>query len=585
MNNNTTVSREILDGFPGMDVSTSRGKKSCRLQNFRVLSDGSLEKREGVRLLASLGATVRGICSFTDGNEEVILAAAGNALYRIGSDGTITSSVAFATTSGKVGFLMFRGELLLFDGDGIYRYDGGCTASHIQGYAPLYGKNWSGCGYLSDVVNEPINFASSHIRIQYLLNEESDYLHVGLHILSVDWVMQSEYYLEADSYSVSNDGYAVNFTSPLATGNVVIGVTLDGSYYHDSTFYTAVNGATFDDFAQSRAFLFGGSDPSRMFVSVPMKESSLAASKAGYPNSCELYFPKSQSLSFGSGQSITAVQRLYDRMMILFPDSVWVTPELKTVETNNLQFSPLCNHMGCSAENAILMTGAASPVTVTSGGIYRWKMDPDFIEECVTERISDAILPMLGDNFFTSAKICHYRRRAELWFRDPTDSEGKIFVYGLDTKKWSMFSGIPADELFSCHGGVGFVDGGCIYLFDTTQAVDNFTDGVQAIEAVYESGFLDFSDPGVRKRLAGMTVSADLNDGILKMQMRDNGEIADGVMSNEGDPGDMDPSGIYELRLTSGRFRHARLSLRAPGAARQRIYRAEIYVQKEKGKQ
>ena len=98
--NNNTVARELFEGFSGLGLSSARGKGAHRLDNFRVLADGSLEKREGIRQIAALPADIRGIYGFVDGVDEVVLAVSSNNLYRISAEGEqVTFAPCFETES------------------------------------------------------------------------------------------------------------------------------------------------------------------------------------------------------------------------------------------------------------------------------------------------------------------------------------------------------------------------------------------------------------------------------------------------------------------------------------------------------
>ncbi len=573
---NNTVARELFEGFSGLGLSSGRGKSSCRLDNFRVLADGSLEKREGMRQIASLPLAVRGICSFADANGEVLLAAAGNRLYRLTSAGEASFSICLENENGKVGFFRYGGRLYILDGAHLYRYDGGCEVTKVTGYTPLYGKDWDPL-YVNQSVYEPINRLSPRIRIRYTSGIAIDNIHLGVEAESVEWILVNGRTLDASSYLLLNDRLRIGFYEPVTCETMEVCVRLPASDYFDENFVSSVSAAVYEDFDNSRVFLYGGKTPSTLYVSAHVDRESLREDKARFADSCGLYFPNDRELSFGNGEPITAVGRIYDRMTVFSPSSLWVTERLGETERFRVQLIPICHHRGCSAQRALLMTGAASPITVSDGGIYRWKIDSDLLDECITRKLSDDMAPLVDESFWRHAEVCHNRSRAELWFYAKGDAEGRIFIYSLDRETWYCFHGIAADGLFTFAGGVGAVRGGEIFLFDERLSADQMAEGEKPIEAVFMSGWLDFGGVEAEKRLARATLVTALGEG-MRVGLDDGERLCEVVLTDA----DRQAPDIYDLRTPTGRFRSVRLTLTASGLDRQRIYRAELLAQKGK---
>jgi hypothetical protein len=132
--------------------------------------------------------------------------------------------------------------------------------------------------------------------------------------------------------------------------------------------------------------------------------------------------------------------------------------------------------------------------------------------------------------------------------------------------------------MFAFGTGVGLVLGGGVFLFDETRKTDRYADGERAIEAVFESGWLDFDGVGTEKRLACATLTATPSGGDLFLCIEDGAVLA----KTRVKAADAAAPDVYELRMPTGRFRTARLTLVAGGKARQRIYRAELLAQKGK---
>lgn len=578
MMNNNTISREVFDGFSGLGLSVASGKTACYPENFRVLADGSLEKREGTRLIASLPDAIRGVCSFSDPDGEVILAVAGDCLYRILEDGQVLSAPCLETREGEIGFFVYGGRLYLLDGVRWYRYEGKCTLTKVHGYTPLYGKNWNASSSYRNEVNEPINCLSPYIRIQYYTPETPDSLYLGMAVESIAWITTEGRPLSPSNYELSASKDWIYLQPDIYAVNLEVCVVLPESYYKDDDFLSCVSAAVYEDFDNSRVFLYGGRDASRLYASSALSKSILVWDATCFPESCGLYFPKIQSLSFGNGQPITAIQRIYDRMLIYFPSSVWVTEPMDETATYDVLFSPLCGHLGCSAVQAVIMTGAASPISVSSSGVYRWKIDPDFLDECITRPLSDPIWSLIDDSFFENAEVCYNRKRAELWFHDRTKKEGRILLYHLDREEWYCYSGVSVDRLFTYRDGVGFTEGGNVFLFDEELVVDRTASEARDIVAICEIDWVDFDGVGVEKRLEEGVFTADLGGGELSVSLEDGEPLTKVTLCEKNGVS----ARVYEARMPTGRFRDAKLRLVADGPFKQRIYRAELLAQKGK---
>ena len=223
-----------------------------------------------------------------------------------------------------------------------------------------------------------------------------------------------------------------------------------------------------------------------------------------------------------------------------------------------------------------MMMGTASPVTVSRGSVYRLRLDPDLLEECEITRISDAIEPLLVGSSLADASVCYHQRRGELWLA--ARGAARILLYEPGRKVWYCYSGIRAERLFAFGDGVGFATGAEVFLFDEALGLDLLADGEHPIEAIFESGWLDFGDVSADKRLEDLVIVASLAGGELALSLRDAATLGEERITDTKGA----PSGVYDCRLPTGRFRAARLTIRAVGPTRERIYRAELLAQKGK---
>ena len=181
--NQTKEFSEAFEGFKGLDVSSPIGSgRLSRLRNFRLLSDGSVIKRSGFRYLASLDGEPRGEISYSDGGEDVILAAVGKRLVRVSlGGGDIDSAEVFSGSEGRVEFFELRGRLYIAEDGTFYRYTGGVSAEPCEPYVPYYGKGWPVNSLFTGEVNEPLSLLTPKVRISYKSDiEQVTRLPVGL---------------------------------------------------------------------------------------------------------------------------------------------------------------------------------------------------------------------------------------------------------------------------------------------------------------------------------------------------------------------------------------------------------------------
>ncbi len=574
--NSSLMTRERFDGFSGMDISSPLGKSYCRPENFRVLSDGSLEKREGFFRVAKFSEAVRGVCGFRDGSQEVILAAVGRSLWRILPSGECDSAEVFESESGVLRFFLYRGALYLHDGMALYRYEGGLAVSSVQGYAPLYGKNWDAYLYWNNRENEPINPLTRRIRLHYRVGREVELIHLGFEVERVVSVEFDGVLLDSATYELSEDRLWLRLADMPYADEVRIAVVMAENPYAKD-FFACTECGVYDDFEYSRLFFYGGEDTS-VYISVNLSDEMKKGDKKAFADSDGLYFTEKSRLELGGMGTPKAIKRLYDRVLLVFENAIWVSEPMEEARERIPSFKPICQHLGCSSRGCFLVTGASRPVTVTLGGIYRLKIDTDFEDECLVEGISAPISASLSPGFAENALLCHHRRRAELWFSDGEHGDGGIWIYQLDRGCWYHFSALPSRGLFEMAGGVGFYTQDSIFLFDEALLFDVLGEERCEIEATLTCCLLGLSEPSAAKHLVGVSVLAEPCGSPPALSIAD-GEELSFVRLTDADEAAIG-SHVYTTGLRTDRFYTARPRLLCAGAGRQRIYAIEFILQK-----
>lgn len=577
-NHKKAMGAEEVTAFGGLDASSPHGDGgiACNMKNFKVLSDGSLVKRDGFAILATLGADVRAVHVLHEAEGDFILAVAGAWLYRISvADGGFESAEVLTTVSGRACFFDYGGELYLMDGAEVYRWAGGVSLAECLGYIPLYGANWDPYSNVHPI-NEPINLFSKKIRVHYLVEQslETFTLNVGVGIASVDKVLSDG--VATTDYTVPATNAYIRFTSPAYRGEVEICMTLEDSYWHDAAIRSCARFAKYDSFSGSRIFLYGGEEGGLLYASLPVSEASLAAAQVCDGNATALYFPKASAASFDNGQNITAVGRVGDRMMICTADGAWVTGTMSEHggdTADKLPVVPLSQTVGCRAAGGIALMEGDAPVTLSAGGIYRWDIDPTMERGCTVERISDGMAAHVDDGFFRGADVCYVRAEDELWFYLPGDEEGRVFIYNCGSKLWYSYVGIQASRLFDVGGRVGFAGGAEICLFDAARTTDLCSFGEREIVGVFESRRMDFGDSEAKKRAVRVYAEADAAGGELTVGLYDGGLLDEITFADTGEG-----AACYCSRVNTCRFRRLSVTLRAAGAGRQRVYGFCVHI-------
>ena len=165
------VERHRVSEFGGIRTNARLSPTGASdMRNFRILSDGSLEKRCGARLRFYLSGSVRGAWEGAVEGKSYSFAVAGASVYLLNQDdpvGEPTPIYYLPSSEGQVTFLSYADRLYLCDGVSLFRFvPGSSTFTTTECYTPLYGKNWSPIGM--GPIYEVRNLLQNRIRIHYL---------------------------------------------------------------------------------------------------------------------------------------------------------------------------------------------------------------------------------------------------------------------------------------------------------------------------------------------------------------------------------------------------------------------------------
>ena len=569
MSEKKKTKKVALAGFGGVDHTGRHCDvfSARNIENFRILNDGSLEKRSGYRPIAYLGYPIRAVYGCNVSGEYKLFVLIADSVYTIDSEGHISPSIgSVGTVEGSACFFFFRQRLYLIDGEEFYEYTGeGFTA--VSGYVPLVAKDWTNS--LIGEVNEPRNILTRHARATYIISDPpSVFMCVGEPVESVEAVYVNDALMPEDVYSISDRFNTINVKGLYAGDRVEIHFTYRNGF--DALFKrlcASTSSALFGGIGSNRLFLCGSSGSGTVFCTKNVSAADLAASQAHYPESGSLYFPIGYEFDAGDGiAQVQAIVRQYERLVIFTENDVWmVTPD---EEGGDIASTTSVNgRIGCPASMGAALSDN-QPVSIGYRSVFSWSTGSS--SKCDAVNISHPIDSELGEEFLRSCGIFYDVTRNELWLYSKVLP--LIWIYNTSRKAWYKFTGIRADYVLDLNGSVAFIKDGCLYLFDNgcdrdTDLIDG-TEVAHAVTAVYSTNHSDLGAFG-NKNLSAIILSADLGDEELSVDIEaypDRMREYTVYSSDAGDHSDI------RLRCPMERLDRASVSITACGLGRPKIH-------------
>ena len=571
---NTIASVEFKK-FKGIDRRAPHGDSNVAydMSNFRILSDGSLQKREGYKLIPTSFSAIRGVWSGKLNGNTFTVAVQGATIIKLSPEDSSYTAIGNITNSiGTANFIPYRDRLYLQTEKNVFLItEDSITA--VDGYAPLYGKNWP-CETVGEV-NEPLNLLSNHIRMSYVVDKQSTFLYLAHTATSIEAVyINGKLITDTTRYKLSSSLKFVNISGLNVGDKVTLFVTLDESELNKEALLSCKNSCVYGDYKDSILFFWNGKQKNVMFASCSVDKSALEEVNSVYPSAMPFYISEKAIFKLPKDEShITAVCRQYDRLLIFTKDETW-SATLSASPTRVLEAITVNSSYGCTAPGAAVMCGN-DPICVSDGTILRFTAETDELNECNAYSISSGIDELLSPSFFSNAIMAIDKKHSEIFFRDPKDDKNEVWIYNYATDNWYRFDGIDADLLFIHEGTFGFISHTAVYILDKTQTQDSLKGGkVQAIEAFYETHPTDFSVKGNKKRLCGMTLGATLFGGELTVEHLSDGE----VISSRTFRTDSTFPTSFVKRLASRRFFYAKMRLSSNSNAHHSIHCASIWA-------
>ncbi|MBR4063538.1 MAG: hypothetical protein IKK01_10770 [Clostridia bacterium] len=556
------VERMYEDGFGGIDRTRQQG--NCYLtENLDLDADGSLKTRAGYASVAEYQGNLRASFNFADKLYSVI----GNSLVVTDVEsGISTLKGTLENGDGEADIFCFGGEIYIHDGKSFYRLEEDELMS-VEGYAPLYGQNWD--PETRGSVNEDMNLFSNRVRISFAFSSSTDEFHFGVKAASIDRFEINGRYADMDDYDVyldKNDpsiAHTMNFS-----GAVVLTFWL--TLQPESTEMYRVNQVT-------KAFVMGNNGGERLclyhpglscnlYSSQPISRAAHAYSQLTASNAIPLYVPASSALCIGSGAyAITSIAHHYGRGILFTENDAWCI-DWDGEEANESVQKPK-NFLLNSAIGAEHIHSSAyfdnDPITYYCGRLWRWHSQSGVRDECSASMISDGVTELIPKD---SEKISMLSlpQKQKIFIADAEDGEGRLLVYDLARKVWTIYSGIFAERLFRYGNLPAFSRGGCIYVFFDDLTNDNESDEVFPIKSKLVTHFLDFGCPEKTKRSATVVLEYDLSGGSGTLTLEtEKGERVTAPLHGKAGGGREQ----YSCRIPMPRFKKLRLSVETDSPA------------------
>lgn len=514
---------EAADGYTELRMG-----QASRMVNWTVTDGMNIATRPGVQRLDFMQEREPGkilamwagyvddreylvVADFLEGNDRLFL------YSTLGGTYTLVSRAEGALgleeeEDAMVKIFPFGGKLFVMSSAKTVIYRDGAF-SEAEAYVPLViaGANPDGGG----TTLENINLLSPDRRIDYSPNGEQTVFWlpeeaVGVKAITID--NEGVDVAEAGSFDAATHKFTFQTAPIKGVGNVEIVYTTDAQ---------TAEAERLKIVRMPLAETYNGSTDTRLFVA---GDGSNICYYTGLPQSGEvtaLYFPAMNEVAVDMSDSpITGLVRHYSKLLVFKPDGTFtITYEPVTLTDGKTIagfFLRAANReFGCDAMGQV-QTVDNYPRTVTRGGIYEWRITSSYYQdERYAKRVSDKVERTLQKADIASIRTCD-DSAGKTYYVFLNDSEGTVLVsrYALDRDDiWSIYKGnrfknVRFTAVFG--GRMVFAGEEEIFYLDEDLATDApaIAGGeAEDIEAVWESGFMDFGADFRRKYSSTVYIS------------------------------------------------------------------------------
>ena len=565
INPKQAYAKEIIDHFEGVgEALTAEQTHTASIVNFRILSDGSLEKRNGWRVHSTVpDDQILGVWQGSIKGEYLFIIVTRDEIYRV-ENGIlhVTSTVPYGLTE-RVSLFAYREHLYLIDGISIrvWRSETG-RFEEAHGYVPLVGIGWH--PRTMGKTNEPLNLLCNSVRVHYTNSSGETVYHLPLIASRIDRVTVDG--VETNNYVFNNP------TNQLVVNALGTSVEIAFSFHATSLHRTNLFQSTlaFADFfgAKEKLLLSGSEKGQLVYAAREVSDTMMTASNGIYRDSDPLYFSESDILIVGDlSHPTTAFFRHRDRVLALSSLSLF-SIELSTVD-DAAYVRPLHCEVGMLAHGQNVRA-AGDPILCNENGVFLLHAPPNDPDNLIAQHISERIPELESEEFAKNAVIGFDPVHNEIWIRNAAAKNGTVWVYGLSTKKWYCFDGILANGFCSIDGRLCFYTDDQLCVFEDTLT----TDGGVPFVSTYETSYLSLSEPELSKRGLRVSVKAEHQGNQLSLWLESETRRRTIPLSAPV----QDAPTLFDRRAAMGRFHFLRVTIRDRGYSRSRIYRLGLYA-------
>ena len=568
-----TPQKSSYRGFEGINLKkTHSGDESIAfIKNFRILDDGSLQKRCGFQSVyksSNNHPNITASHSIIENGVEVCYFIESSYVRKYNSSTQEISDIGeFSTPTDNAFFFEYLDKLFVCNGSHILAIENS-SITEPYFYIPLYGKDWHA---FAGEINEVPNLLWNKVAISYKLpSPATSYLSIGkLKLQSIDAVYRNGELLAEGTYSFNERYNSISVPEFAENDTFLAIITFDGDEYYKKQREALTHScatSVFYELNKNNLFFWGANTTNKVFYSTSLNEENAKITNL-HPKNGTFYVPLDSFFTVASEKDrIRAFIRHYDRVLIMTDSSTWIT-NLQDLENGSLKIRNINNSIGCIVKNGCVRI-ENTLFSVGKDAIYAWTTDTDELNECNAHSISDPIADLLDQNFFANCSVHLNYDMREIWFYN--SMRDTVWIYNYKQKLWYSYGEFTPSVILDGGAYARFFEGVLLCVFNPSLSADIRNNTITQITATLKSGELEFNTKQ-KKKLSSTTVRGKINGGSIKLQV-----TLDGKKTLIYDVSPSNSHSVIPFRTRSGSFSSMCFELTATGKGEQIIHGIEL---------
>ena len=306
------------------------------------------------------------------------------------------------------------------------------------------------------------------------------------------------------SYSFDSASHTVKFTSPPEEGVTNLTVTYDTSATQAAASRKMVKGMPYYEFyngsTDTRVFFYGDGSNLALYTGVPYD------GKAS-----PLYVPAMNEIAVDfSGSPITGMIRHGGKLLVYKPDGAQaITYEPVTLPGGDViagfYLRAVNKAIGNDVPGQVQLVNNY-PRTICGGALYEWRISSySYNDERYAKKISEPVFRSMASADPKKVVTCD-DNSTHTYYIFLGDDKGTILVHRYDLDVWTMYRTPLAKgvrQAVMCENNLMFRTDTAFYLLDPSARYDTDDEGTHGIQAVWESGYMDFGE-GYRRKFTSL---------------------------------------------------------------------------------